>query len=60
MMSLFSTVPGSALVCHNLPFHRLSHNATDWPKAKCFYVYRLKCSEALGMMGRMGWVTPRL
>ena len=45
---LCPAVPGSALVCHDLPFHRMPHTATDWPK--CFCIYRLKCSKAIS-----GW-----
>ena len=46
---LYLAVPGSALVCHDLPFHRLPPTSTDWPK--CFCIYRLKCSKATS--GRM-------
>ena len=46
--ALFLAVPGSALVCHYLPFHKLPHTSTDWPK--CFCIYRLKCSKAIS-----GW-----
>ena len=35
---LYLAVPDSALVCHDLPFHRLPHTATDW--LKCFRIYR--------------------
>ena len=68
-MGLFSTVPGCSwlyltvpaitgctLVCHDIPFHRMPHTATDLPK--CFCIYRLKCSEAGRMVGYM--ITPIL
>ena len=42
---LYLAVPGSALVCHDLPFHRMPHSANDSPK--CFCIYRLKCSKAI-------------
>ena len=47
---LCPAVPGSALVCHDLPFHRMPHTATDWPK--CFCIYRLKCSKAINGINR--------
>ena len=50
--ALFLAVPGSALVCHYLPFHKLPHTSTDWPK--CFCIYMLKCSKAI--IGWMGWM----
>ena len=49
---LYLAVPSSAMVSHDLPFHRLPHTANDWPK--CFCIYRLKCSKAIrGWDGRM-------
>ena len=54
---LYLAVPGSALVCHDLPFHRLPHTATGWPK--CFCIYRVKCSKAMSWDG-MGWGWDRL
>ena len=55
MMGLFSTVPGgtrlylavpgSAQVCHDLPYHKLPLTATDW--LKCFCTNRPKCSKAI-------------
>ena len=50
---LYLVVPGSALVCHDLSFHRMPHTATDWPK--CFCIYRLKCSKAVS-----GWAVENL
>ena len=52
--AMYYQQPGSALVCHDLPFHRLPHTATDGPK--CFCIYRLKCSKAIsGWM--VGWLS---
>ena len=42
---LCPAIPGCTLVCHDLPFHRMPHSATDWPK--CFCIYRFKCSKAI-------------
>ena len=56
---LCPAIPGCTLVCHDLPFHRMPHSATDWPK--CFCIYRLKCSKALSgwLDGRLGgWKSP--
>ena len=51
---LYLDVLGSALVCQDLPFHRLTHTATDWRKYFC--IYRLKCSKATCGWDGKGWM----